>query len=730
MKKMLIFTLLVCLSVIMAADATKEIRAIKKWLSEEFDISQLEAERSAKLAEFLSIQQGEFESTAKFLQRKEFADKRIAAINADYEHKIRDLRSLYEAKAVKMRQALIALLGKTRETITMYGQLGTYDPDRQTFPVTTSARTFDILVPEIAGPLVKYNFVLYELKVTRQLDEDLKWNYLEARLEGPEGKFSSTDKAPDIATNLSLDALVPPKLSCHVDFTDPGGDKVLDAEETAELKLTVSNEGEGSAYMVEALIDLGKVVGIVSPSSVYIGQIKPGESVAVTVDLAAGLDVQNALVNLRISFKEQNGFPPDDVELTLNTQALLPPDIFVYDTGIKDSTGNDKIEPGETVEVTVRVFNRGIGPAKNVKAKVLFGGDYYPFGNYPLIHDLGDMAPGEYRDFEFGMAIAKTATELDLRIDLTEEYGRFDKKGQPLGLALNRLERTADQVIIAGKKITPTIENAPLLSLAEEFSYPDSLEQIKNRWGVIIGIEQYSKLSSADFADNDAQHMHDYFTKVLGIPTGQIYSLRQDKATFSQFKYVFDPAQGYLARNANQPENEIFIYFSGHGAPDFQNNEAYLLPYDADPNSPALTGYSIRNLYENLGQLQAGVTVFLDSCFSGSDRNQESILAGAKYGMSSADLPSDLPGNLTVFVASGGAQVANVYPEKGASIMNYYIRKGTLEHEADYNKDHKITRKELESYLQDKVSSTARLYGREQDPKLYTNNNNEVIYRY
>lgn len=72
-------------------------------------------------------------------------------------------------------------------------------------------------------------------------------------------------------------------------------------------------------------------------------------------------------------------------------------------------------------------------------------------------------------------------------------------------------------------------------------------------------------------------------------------------------------------KNKTKSDSRVFIYYSGHGAPEAKTGDAYIIPFDRDPNYLEVTGYPLKRLYDNLGKLQAKeVVVALDACFSGS----------------------------------------------------------------------------------------------------------------
>jgi uncharacterized caspase-like protein len=112
--------------------------------------------------------------------------------------------------------------------------------------------------------------------------------------------------------------------------------------------------------------------------------------------------------------------------------------------------------------------------------------------------------------------------------------------------------------------------------------------------------------------------------------------------------------------------------------------------------------------------------MFLDSCFSGANRDNEIILADARpVFLSSAPEPS--APHLAVFSASSGSQISSAWSDMQHGLFSYFLMKG-LKGEADANQDKSITQQELHSYVSDHVNSQARRLGREQEPQLQSAN--------
>lgn len=710
---------------LLMGNSLDEAIAIKSWLDTPFSAGNLEAERDGKMKEWQGLVKGEFETNAMFEQRKAEAAARVDSIQKEYAQKIIDARRAYENHLAKLNLKLGQIISNSRETVGMAGTLGAYDADRQTFTVSIPGKSFQIVVPLDKAPQVKSSVASFGLKVSRQLNADLEWDYLEAALVGSLGTFSSTDKAPVPGLTSAATSLDPPSLTASVSFSEASGNKMLDAEETAEVRIEIKNTGKGYAGQVEASFELLGAQGVSLSPNIYFGEIKAGETVSKTLQLVAGMDTLDKQAELKIRFREQNGFPPDDKVLRFSTLALLAPELYVSDLGIDDFSGNLKIEPGEQVEIKARIHNRGRGLARNVSAELIPGKDVFLTNNSPTTFSLGDMPPGSYRDVVFTIVTAKISSALDLKLSLTEQRSQYSKPAQPLNLAFNRVERTADQLLVTGIQNTGPIASAPQLSIDVEQDIPTRGKTDKNRWGVIFGIEDYKNVPPVRYARRDAETIRDYFISVLGIPAANLYMKTNDDAGLSEFKTIFDK-NGWLSKNAGSKDSEIFIYFSGHGIPAPDGKQAYLLPYDGNPDYAPSTAYELEQLYDNLGAIKAkAVTLFLDSCFSGANRDNEIILADARP-VFLASPPKVRYPQLAVFSAASSSQVSSAWAEKQHGLFSYYLMKG-LRGEADADSDKRVTQAELSNYLYTEVSSQARRMGREKEPGLQSSDFNKVI---
>lgn len=223
-------------------------------------------------------------------------------------------------------------------------------------------------------------------------------------------------------------------------------------------------------------------------------------------------------------------------------------------------------------------------------------------------------------------------------------------------------------------------------------------------FALVIGIEKYSRLPEASFAENDADAMRKHLL-ALGYPERNIVLLKGGQATRGALSgYV----EEWLPKNA-KPGSSVFVYFSGHGSPDPQTGDAYLVPWDGDAMFLKSTAYPLKSLYASLGKLQAKrVLVALDSCFSGA--GGRSVLAeGARPLVARVDEAAS-PAGMTVLSAASGDEITATIKDQGHGAFTYYLLKA-------FN-DGKLTAKAAYDELKPRVQDEARRQNREQTPLL------------
>ena len=189
----------------------------------------------------------------------------------------------------------------------------------------------------------------------------------------------------------------------------------------------------------------------------------------------------------------------------------------------------------------------------------------------------------------------------------------------------------------------------------------------RKSYALVIGVEHYAPgIPPAEFADHDAKAVYSYFL-ALGIPSTHIRRLNDETATKSRIQ----AALTWLGRNTG-PGSTVYIYYSGHGAPD-SHGSAYLVPSDGDPSDLHDTGYALGRFYERLGSLKARrIVVALDACFTG--QGKRSILGNGVRPLVTHLRSGDLPesGKIIVLTAAKSDQEAGVIRKEGHGLFTYY----------------------------------------------------------
>lgn len=258
-------------------------------------------------------------------------------------------------------------------------------------------------------------------------------------------------------------------------------------------------------------------------------------------------------------------------------------------------------------------------------------------------------------------------------------------------------------------------------------SLPQGRRNKQNTVALIIGNCNYQRyhrdIVDVQFAHNDAEGMKTFVSRTLGVPDRNTYVLHD--ATQSQLISYFGTAENSHGRLSDLvgPETELFVYYSGHGAPALDTGSGYLLPVDADTKTISLTGYSVDTLCRNLEALNAGkVTLVLDACFSGMSAGGDLVKNASPAGLRIKVLPQRGE-KLNVLAAAGSNETASWDQETRLGLFTRHFLEG-VSGKADSsrggNHDGKISIAELERYLQREVSYSARtIYSRDQTPQVY-----------
>lgn len=229
-----------------------------------------------------------------------------------------------------------------------------------------------------------------------------------------------------------------------------------------------------------------------------------------------------------------------------------------------------------------------------------------------------------------------------------------------------------------------------------------------NTFAVIIGNEKYQEVAQVPFAENDAKIFAEYCKKTLGVPVQnvRIYENASYGTLLSAIKDIKSIAEAYSGNCS------VIFYYAGHGIPNEQSKDAYLLPVDADGKQMDIC-YSVGNLYRELGSLGAkNVVVFLDACFSGALRGNGMLMTARSVALKAkAETPQ---GNMVVFSAATGDETAWPYKEKGHGMFTYFLLRKLQESKGNCSLG------ELGDYIKNNVSQQSVVVNRKSQTPTIT----------
>ncbi|RMG65400.1 MAG: tetratricopeptide repeat protein [Bacteroidetes bacterium] len=507
----------------------------------------------------------------------------------------------------------------------------------------------------------------------------------------------------------------------EVRFRDAGGDNRIDAGEEAWLSLTVTNRGTGPATDLQLLLEeQSGLSGLALPAPQDLGSLVPGAQRQLEVRLQGDETLATGQALLRVSVQEGNGFDAVPIEVSVPTLAFQPPRLEVVDHHFASELGG-RMQLGVPILVKLAVQNTGPGPAESVAVRMLLPDQVFPAGADS--YQVGDMQPGESKviDFEFFTNRRYAAQSVPVTVQITEARGDFGAEAT-LSVALNEQLEVSGRVVINAREMGPIDYGDIQLMSDVDRNLPRTGRKNPNAIAVVIGNRDYQNpdVPPVDYALQDAGSMRKYLVESFGFEEDNILFLAN--ATQADMNGIFGTPQDHRARLYNlvkEGETDLFVFYSGHGAPDLETQDAYFVPVDCDPSLVRFNGYAIQTFYDNLAKLPyRSLTVVIDACFSGtSDRGTLIPYASLVRIKSNNNVLKDP--RAMVFTAASGTQIASWYPEQAHGLFTYHFLKG-LQGEADQNRDREVSLGEMRTYLSESVPAMARrLNNRVQNPEIY-----------
>ena len=528
---------------------------------------------------------------------------------------------------------------------------------------------------------------------------------------------------------------------------------VIEGNQQAELSVTLENVGPGDAKDVHLNITCPDS-GIVFPKDMTFNTIAArGGEQTLTVPVKGPRSLEDGTASIDILALEPNfKVKIKGKRLTVQTKKFRNPQLILAKFSALESESmlkNNQLELNEMVDVKIAIQNVGSGPAKNVQVDIVNTQKGVMFlgrgEGRRLIKDssmhFDQIAPGKFEIITCRYFVNSEFTGKQLAFDISarESFGDY-------GFGESRYQAINTEVVPMGdiqtvridddfQEKAVVVEDIPDFVADVDANIPDTGMENKDAVAVVIGNKDYrnSDVPDVKYALSDARTFKQYLVKTLGFQKKNI--IYRNNATISDFNDIFgtsNTAKGILSDYIKSGRSDVFIYYSGHGAPDLQSKTGYFVPVDCNPARVRLNGYSLNLFYKNVAKLPAReVTIVLDACFSGGAGNGESLIKGASPFVIAKRKLADLKENTICLASSEGDQVSSWYDDKQHGLFTYFILKG-MGGDADTNADRRITYKELFDFVSDKQDGVPyyarRLYGgRTQTPVLIGSDADRVL---
>ncbi len=495
-------------------------------------------------------------------------------------------------------------------------------------------------------------------------------------------------------------------------FTDSNGNNAIDADERCQIEFEMTNVGIGDGFGLVLKTEAGgSSEGLFFEQTKKLEVLKVKEQMKVVLPISAKKNTTDGKVLFTFKVEEPNGFGSEKFQIEVTTNAFVEPLVRVVDYSIT-SERSGTLQRRFPFDLQVLIQNTKYGLAEEVNVSLSLPSNVFPLTNNMSVK-FDQLEAGQTREMVYSLIVNDRydQEEIPVKVNLKEKYGQY-AESKTITLQLNQ-NMASNKIVVDARKEERKgdIEIASLRSDVDK-GIPQVAQPNPHRYALIIGNEDYSSYQSGlstevnvDYAVNDAAVFKEYAVNTLGVPERQVRLLTD--ATTGQI----NQGLAWLANLAKQERGqaELIFYYSGHGLPRENTNEAYLIPVDVSGVNID-QAVPLKRVYDQLTQHPSQkVTVFLDACFSGGARNKPLLTTKV---IRIRPKEEALKGNTVVFSSSSGEEASSVYREKQHGFFTYFLLKKLKESKGE------VTYEELFDYVQQSVGKESGLISKPQTPDV------------
>jgi hypothetical protein len=432
--------------------------------------------------------------------------------------------------------------------------------------------------------------------------------------------------------------------------TDSPG--ILAANESGFIYFTLRNAGQGDAYNLRLYAsEKNGIEGLQLPSQKFIArQLKPGESRADSLSVSGLRNLAEGMAEIELYMNEANSHAGPPVQTSIRTREFSLPKLIISDIVLSDISDRE-------IRLYATIRNSGLSSLQDVSINVKYPDVVLAKGKSSETLPL--LKPDESREvfYTFAKTRAFNGTHnytFDVDIKDKTDLARYHKAVY-----------TKERVVAAERD--PIDNDIPRSTKVEPSS---------NTYVLIIGNENYKKISPVPHAINDARVFGEYCRLTYNVP-------KSTNIHFVANAGLADMKDGLdwlvtKAKEAKGGNAELIIYYSGHGTvgkarDGTSDDDQYLVPVDVS-NLDVSLSISRHDIYASLSEVSfKRASIFLDACYSGDKRP---IVKEPVY---------KWKGKIFLFASSSLGQVSNPYSEKGHGFFTYFLLKSIWETRGNIN---------------------------------------------
>lgn len=375
-----------------------------------------------------------------------------------------------------------------------------------------------------------------------------------------------------------------------VSFSDSNDNSVLEGGEQGEIKLLLRNNGPGIAkgvYISVSHADAEKA-GIIIDKEIKAGEIMPDYYKEIKIPVEAESDITEKTCLIYLYAVDENGFKSATTDLSIKLTSRLKPEVRVASAIFGEDAG-ELFQKNFPIRLSIRVKNFGTGLAEKTKVKFVLPNENCVMLGETDTYFIDRLEPGKIQEFLYIFtATSRYGTDtIPVQVRLTESGMKY----------------SADTILVADLATR----------LPEMVKPDDDALNLKGKYfALIMGVNEYKDeyITDLDIPLKDAEKVYNVLTR--------FYTFEKENVTYLRNPTRADiiSAMDELERNITEDDN-LFIFFAGHGYWDERSDKGYWLPSDASRSN---TVNWIRNssISEYMASIKSRHTLLVaDACFSG-----------------------------------------------------------------------------------------------------------------